>query len=1208
MLRLIILCFTLIFISTSAHAVQDARCGMIITESGEKVESLNSDICPEDVAFQGLYLLYQDIFDDPFFNSIAKWFVTDEVLDNSFTRFASNQIGISSVIYPLLSAVAILGWAIMGPLLIFKVYQYTAMVKKTGKLQFAETKGDTVRFVSYFGLIVGLSLPVNSIMLGQGLSIVLSLPSIMGGNYIFSTYMSGIRDVAAEVKLDNEILLMTSQTTASQLINSAMCQDRTRKALFTINGANFGDFYNSEWAFISQGDVHDTYTSCLAYNGVATLTSDGKTIKSLGIEKAGVGRKCMPLRQGRSVVDKYIDIQHGMKHNCGRITFNTSKDNYQSVMEETHSELDVDMTNVIDDVTNAFSVTDYYLRHKQTNGPALSAALNNETMTDLERMDRLTTLTAQSTAAIQQSLSSNPLLSRGNIEELQIMHLAAGGALLGNRFSTTVDTFRLVPRVDNKHYNVYFGADPQTLDKFDIEPLLDDAKKAAKLIQAYHCAMNWQNYADIRLEIAKFNSNTDPKKAFSTGMPSMECIEILPESERGSTDLDRYWRYAVNDPKANNDIIKSETGLWVKKTDIDNETQDYMVNEKAKKLYREIRFQQLIMASYFASVQKALANNLMIKMAVQLDDRESNYDIRSRGFAGFGGALLYLNKVHTSSAHMSSAISSILNVEADGEQGNYINFSAFPEAKEAEIVQRVTSVYSDIRIDGALSSNSYGVIDYPGPSGLSDEEEEDIQMKQFLGYVERWVMSPFDHIKETGGLPGDRRLIDGFKECFKNGDSNCISSQRHPMTSMMRFGDELMNNMLNIMLVRYVVKAINRATLGTGSFMEGQGGSVSDADKAKKDMRSHKKSAGGIITDFFKSMGKAILGVVGKLLSIITLITIPIESILDFFLPFVILLFVAGALFAYMVPLTAFLYGFMLLALWYLSVAVIAFVWPFYAVMKLLKIEVDYKRGFQELYESYLGPYLRPFFYSIAAVLAFSFMYITVFVTNTIFGLIYESMDQSDRGWGITSLLFEVFIYAMYLVTIFVMFRYCLGIMKSFPDMMMSKLRLQRSNDERFIDSLGFETYVNASIIKELAQNSNSFGNEKLDQYKMNKSFKEFNDMILKAGGPAEFAKALEIMNTKDTLNQGSNGQSSAPQNNFNDVSTDNSNNADEALNAGSSSASDLTPGSAPSANSTETSNSNTTLPVSEQGQAKAPNAAGDNQPKEGEVKQPWEK
>ena len=197
--------------SASAQEGVATTCGMVSVTGGEDVKPLNGEICPQDVAFQSLYLFYQDIFEQPFWRELSLLFVSEDTLDSDFTKFAADTIDLSSIIYALMSAVAVFCWAVSTPIVSYKFYTYVTMIRKTGSLEFSDSKGDTVRFVSYFSFLILLILPVGGITFGQGAAVIGGLPSIMGGNYIYSTFLAASETASTDVELSEGTLLKDSQ-------------------------------------------------------------------------------------------------------------------------------------------------------------------------------------------------------------------------------------------------------------------------------------------------------------------------------------------------------------------------------------------------------------------------------------------------------------------------------------------------------------------------------------------------------------------------------------------------------------------------------------------------------------------------------------------------------------------------------------------------------------------------------------------------------------------------------------------------------------------------------------------------------------------------------------------------------------------------------------------------------------------------------------
>jgi hypothetical protein len=163
-------------------------------------------------------------------------------------------------------------------------------------------------------------------------------------------------------------------------------------------------------------------------------------------------------------------------------------------------------------------------------------------------------------------------------------------------------------------------------------------------------------------------------------------------------------------------------------------------------------------------------------------------------------------------------------------------------------------------------------------------------------------------------------------------------------------------------------------------------------------------------------------------------------------------------------------------------------------------------------------------FFTISAVLAWNLIVIVLFVINSTFTLVYQGLGASaSSGVGLASMFFEIFMYIVYLVAVFVLFRFALGIMKDGPDMLKEKLNLKKGNDSSYIDSLAFEQYVNARIMSDIATLPTNLA-KGLAAYREGGAMtgkeakeaadrsEEFSGIIDEMGGPEAFFKKMRAV------------------------------------------------------------------------------------------------
>jgi hypothetical protein len=194
-----------------------------------------------------------------------------------------------------------------------------------------------------------------------------------------------------------------------------------------------------------------------------------------------------------------------------------------------------------------------------------------------------------------------------------------------------------------------------------------------------------------------------------------------------------------------------------------------------------------------------------------------------------------------------------------------------------------------------------------------------------------------------------------------------------------------------------------------------------------------------------------------------------VAILLELLRPFIWGLFTVGVFFAYVVPMMSFILSMTVYLLWVGSIFVMAVTLPFYCLLKLKDVEYSYKNGFNEFYETFLGPYFKPLFIIISLIFAWTFVWISLFVTNTLFALIFEGITPGS-SWSLQGIIMKLLVYVVYFMVLFVMFKATLDMIKSMPDMFASVLKLKGSKDEQYIQSLGFEQFVQTSMMKQIAQ------------------------------------------------------------------------------------------------------------------------------------------
>lgn len=1086
LLTLIFLFFTFISADSIAQSseIDALPCGMVMGAHGAEVEAGSFEICEEDVSFQGLYILYGEIMGDSAYRALFELFVNPDVLDSEFTTFANETLGVSGGVYLALSALAIAGWVILSPLIAFKGWSLITHFQKTGSFDFAESQGDVVKFTSYIGFLLFMAFPAGMsggsdglrppLMVGQVLAIAGSIPAIQSGNYIYSTYLSSTNSTSTEVSLKTDFLLPSGQDVANKFIEIKMCESETRNSLMSMNAKPDSEFFKSfsftEYFDFDHENIVGRYDNCLAYVGKAQEGDIPSSLSSFTIDKntfttdfCGSGAA-------------YKADSYGYEHSCGRVQYDYGQKKYSDIIAGEDSVSGDDMEDVLHDIQSSFDVDAIYSRFKTTIRDELKSILSNTTLTAQEKYTQIDELALQSSSIIKADLDGNPLLGTGTNVEMQAKYMAAGAALLGGKFtgrwydgneylydSVTRDAWKAKTYLPVNYEN-------EDIDNiFGIDTFLSEAESIADDIRSYYCAINWNDERETRRVITDFNMVADDSEdalaaAIGGRSVSYRCIRFLSEDEHGDTDFNRYITYMVDDPRANNDLVEIGDGAGYQfSTDSSLllETQDYMTNTVAKRLYEDIRYKTLVLSSYSAAVKKAISESLSGNLSAAEEESTKDLNLRSRGWGVFGGALLYNGRTRTSAAHVGKSIESLITIESGGQGLNFIEQAAFGSELN---IDKLNELYSPYELDNMLAIGFSGAGDYEGPIGVkTDDVESQEAVEKLMGFLESLFLSPLDHIKVASGMDIDRTFSSGLQQCFDEGSEQCLTGVKHPLIALSDFGNEMIDNMLVLMVTHGVLKVV----VDSGMTKKSE-----DADvTGSKDDNSWWAKSKRFMSSMIDSISSVVGGLVKLLLSIVMKILGIAYTVLDLFMPVITTLAITGLIFAYLLPMLAYIYGFMMLLLFWGGIFLIAASIPFYIFMKLLNAEKEYQQGFMKMYQDLTGPYVSPLFFGISAVISWSIMVVLLYAVNITFTIMSIGLDASLNGsFGLSVLFLKIFLYVVYFVALFVLLKFCLGILKTMPDMLREKTGMKRSNDEKYIESLGFEQYVAGQVGYQMTQ------------------------------------------------------------------------------------------------------------------------------------------
>lgn len=1138
---LMFLClFSMHAMSQSAPASNKAPCGMEYTDTGLRIKSGDFTICDTDRAFIGYSFLISDLYKDPLMGTIASIFVDDSVMKSTAFSTLMQRYSVSSGFLSILTGLAYVGWGLISIVLLIKFINLMKLIRKQSENKRQERQ-ELVSLSFYFAFLMIMCAPLsNGMMLGQGLILIGALPSMGSSNALYSTYLSSTQTASTNVQMKTGSALLSSQSVANEMIEGELCQARTRLALLSENAKAGTNFFEDGFTGLiwkeDQDDVIERYSTCLSYSGVGEEGALDGSLKMYQLKKNTGTEFYCPRNSFFSDQVYYKPELYGFNHTCTQIRFDAGNSKFSAVIDSESSDGE-DMDDLLESVQQQFKTQQYYPIFKSRTLPKIKAILENQQLDENTRIKQLNILFAtMADDFIGPALDSSALLSKGTNEEKQVKFLAAETALLG----ATADKGAMdalfekgfLDTTDFYFVNRYFGTTEERRYVFGVDYLLDDARQVAALMQRYQCALNWHENGSTRLFIVNFNksSASDLGKLFGEKLGKMECVEFLAKKDRGSSDFDRFARYPVLDSRTNSDLVQ-ENGTWIiKMAGNENQvasTRQAMVGTIAKSYFREMRTLQLNMAGYVMAVKLAVASRLNKQLNAEMTERNQDSELRSSGALSMSAVLLYLAQHDNPASHMGASIDGAIHVDGGGSNEQFVDYNAFDPNSSDVIKNGLSSQFSQIPVSELFSVGVAGVRDYPGPQGIPPEQEEQDSMSLFIGTLESLFMSPAEHIKNASGMPNDQSLKSGLQACYETGYQYCLSGTKHPLAAFSNMGNDLMSNMLDVMMVDAMVRVLNTTIFAK----DDESGEISgpEGSAAKKPTGlwdKIKSSTKSVFSSVAKTVGPLVTGVFGKIFSALGSISMIAGAVFDVIRPFVLGLFVVGAVFAYVLPTMGFLFGLMLNLTVYSLIFAASVAWPLYAAYKIMTIEDSYKNGFKEFAIKFGSIYLMLPLIVVSTAVAFLLIPVAFYALNTLFALFWSGLTPDDTSTSSSGLLISlvvgILLYLLYFGSLFVLIKSCLGFMKSMTSEILQRIGFDSSDISRHVDSLGFESFVGANIMRtigslpkgaldKLVEIKRNGGLQAPETYEQQvKEMEKLAQQIEMAGGPERFAMFVE--------------------------------------------------------------------------------------------------
>ena len=1053
----------LLFLSSPAIGQDslNAPCGMMYDGNGLLVvEPGNGDICEDDITYQMLYLMYEDILTYPLWEALTSQFIHQEMKDSAFIPFASNTIGISDQIFTIMKGISYIGYWFISLVLLYKGAKIGMAISKDGSISISgEQDGDPVKLFAYAGFLITLSLPVGGIMLGQGLSIAGAIPSLYGSNYLLSGYLSTTQLGESDVEISDEALLLSSQVFANNVVGMQLCQNRTSKALFAVNAKSGTEFfYDSAFANFTglntdEDDVNEKVDKCMSYHYESDELGLANAVERIDLlKKPKRGFNCSGDRY-----ELYSEEIYGYQHNCGVVQYN-----YPTNIE------DINNWGIEDELENLqkeFSAVQMFGAFKSPNEEYIRQIINYRDLPPAERQKELEVLfRGFAESNIVPALNASAILNEPHRERLATKYIFALNAMLGGVNIHELGLLGMAGDflgVQSLDINPILPKEVQddNIPHYGFTFIADYARYAADEIEQYHCAKNWEEYTELRQFILQYNfeGDEDTSSLLTNKVQKMECVRFVAEHLSVDSDFSRYLDFTAqwSDAEIFADLEVDEANNMVKVNQLTNEeliaNKELLFELVAQVKYQNALIRKTVIEGYYYAVKYAIATSLSQRLKEESSNDDMYMVARQMGAGNLGGILMALSQKQSGGVYYKKLIENAGVAGFDADVEYFINFDGFgDDSVGAAKVEMIKDTFEELNKETFFSVGLSNKADVYQASSVDEEEEA---FSTFMNGIEKLFFEPVIHIQKASGMPDNITLKQGLDNCLAGQNEQCLSTAVHPIVALSRFGHHLMDNMLTLAAVGTVTIMVNDA------IDDVTGGSTEEGDEDKKKNKFSKMI--DTVKKIAGTFGKGLFAVVFVILAIAA-------AIFKILMPFIWGLFIVGAFFSYILPLMGYIYSMSMYILWIVGLSLGGLVLPFYIGLKLFTIEDSYKRGFVEFYETFLNPYVKTLFITIAVIFSWTFAAISLFAVNSIFALLYDGLSTMEAG-VLTTIIFKLLLYMVYFVTIFIMFLTSIKIIKNMPDMMATKMKLKGTNDDQFIESMSFENYVQAGIMRQVA-------------------------------------------------------------------------------------------------------------------------------------------
>jgi conjugal transfer/type IV secretion protein DotA/TraY len=1030
---------------------EGSDCGVA---GGDMVASVSFSICKEDLAYNVVYMAFSKVFNQ---FDVLKAFVFEDAGALDQEGYASNMGGaILAIILGITQVVFIVGAVVLGLATVKVIY---------GSMTSGEFLGKGVNKVWVILrslLVIFMIFPLGTVSLAQLCILMVALFAIMGGNFFYGIFLSTVQKEAMIAETGpNEESQNEAISQSDALINAALCQNRTLKAIRTKNYIK----YESKWLGLSFETQMSRIANCIApeaYYSYPLTTFSANPIRQGNVDSITIGKKttCEGVADTTFLSD-YDPEYHGYAFSCGSLSFanpkiseevstgNGQNDSTELFMSTTRDAISTYVADQYQNYGLAGKLASYYGKAStiksgnefsyKTLDSDINSFAANLTTGGKALYTEVKTETDHNTAVKSLYVANSILLNNLLGGKSEASESVVGLLNVVNAPALIVTGVTELGKTLNDRYALKKEDSFAALEKYSVN--------SASALDQVHCLKNFNNVVSTVYGTKKaIEENKEDKfKAYLEKSGSFfagECLWFVSEAEKINP------RYAVEgfaSPtfKAGSKTVKITMGPAgsLVAAQVDEATVAAKMNTDIVGMTLEAQVNKMALASHFYVVREAIKKS-MIDVLAESTDKELPKKMRKQGFASFGGFILQISSDQTNLNKYIKKINSGVKWSAfsEGGEGQYVEMDAFGKVDLSAVktdIKFTPMVVVDFFAGGSSTTQVASGATTGGNSGTADDSGF---MNSIYRTIENGLTGPMVYLKKMGGTDLNLPLRAGVEKCFKEG--NCYPGDVHPVNALSYMGIDLMDTAIKFFMLKVVINLINKV-------MNADLGSNGSTSKASWISKIANTLASGLL--------------IGKIAKYSVMIA---EGVVNFLAPIFALLFLAGVFFGYMLPILPYVAFLIMFLGWIVYIFELMITVPIWLIMMAIPGPNGQPRGNLTLLWQYTGLLLlKPSLMVIGLIFGWYFSVLSIFFINMTFFGVMGSVFESHTGFTVMGIIDIIMFYFVYLVIVFVALKHSFSIISSFPQTVAEAIELKGYSDKQTISSVGAEQLLGLAIV-----------------------------------------------------------------------------------------------------------------------------------------------